>query len=196
MPIVTVEQVRDHLSRPAWTDSQTRACQQLINARQKRLEGWLRVPIDPVETTETVPVTLDTGLVSTTYPVHTLLDVAGLVATDGMPPAPYELRYGVWLYDPTYDTGQLGYTSRPFSPLTGAAPPRVAVHYMAGWGAVDDLMGAIIDNVGAVMLNRHDDTVVARNLDAEKPPALAETWTDAELAMLRARRRPVGARSR
>jgi hypothetical protein len=39
------------------------------------------------------------------------------------------------------------------------------------------------------MLNRHDDTVVARALDAKEPPAIKEGWTDDELLMLRSRRR-------
>lgn len=195
MPVVTTEQVRDHLSRPPWSDSQRAACEQLIASRQARLEDWFRVPIDPVERTETVPIYAESGLIATTYPIHTLLEVDGVAAVDGMPPAPYELRDRVWLYDPTYDTGTWATTSRPFSltaPMFGR--PRVAVHYLAGWGATSDIVGAIIDKVAAVMLNRHDDTVVARNLDAEKPTEIKEDWTDAELAMLRARRRLVGCR--
>jgi hypothetical protein len=57
-------------------------------------------------------------------------------------------------------------------------------------------VATLLDKVGNCMLNRHDDTVIARNLDAEKPVNLNEDWTDQELLMLRARRRPVGARSR
>lgn len=196
MPVVTAEQVRDHLSNPTWSDAQYRACTQQIASRQARLQAWLRVPIDPIEVTETVRVLPNTGLVVTTFPIYELIDINGEAAPGGVPVAPYELRdERAWLYDTSYDTGLLSYSSRPFSPVYGAAAPaRVAVHYMAGWGGKDDLVGAILDKVGNIMLNRHDDTIVARNLDAEKPPQLSEDWTDAELAMLRARRRPAGSR--
>jgi hypothetical protein len=193
MPIVTVEQVRDYLSHPSWSDAQRRACAQLIKARQARLQDWLRVPIDPVERTDMARV-ITGGLVATTYPIHTLLGINGVAVTEGVPPAPYELRDG-WLYDTSYAQGVAAYSTRSFSLLAGAnEPPQVSVHYMAGWGSKDDLVGAIIDKVAAVMLNRHDDTVVARNLDAEAPKSLNEDWTEDELKMLRARRRPVGAR--
>jgi hypothetical protein len=197
MAVVTVEQVRDHLSNPSWSDSQRRACQQLIDSRQALLQDWFRVPIEPgPQRTETVPVLDQTGLVSTTYPIYELIAVGGEAAVEGMPPAPYEIRDGAWLYDPTYDTGLIGYSSRPYSLIGGAALTRVTVTYLPGWGAKADIVGAIIDKVGNIMLNRHDDTVVARNLDAEKPPQLGEAWTDDELKMLRARRRLIGARVR
>lgn len=197
MPVVTAEQVRDHLSNPTWSDAQYRACTALIASRQARLQAWLRIPIDPIEVTETVRVLPNSGLVATTYPIHTLLGIDTTIVVGGVPASPYELRDEMaWLYDTSYSSGgQYAYTSRPFSPVYGACPPpRVAVHYMAGWGSKDDLVGAIRDKVGNIMLNRHDDTIVARNLDAEKPPQLVEEWTDAELNMLRARRRPGGSR--
>lgn len=196
MPVVTAEQVRDHLSNPTWSDAQYRACEALIVSRQARLQAWLRVPIDPIEVSETVRVMPATGLVVTTYPIYTLLAIDSADVIGGVPADPYELRSeGAWLYDISYDTGPVAMTSRPFSLITGAAAPaRVTVGYLAGWGDKADLVGAIRDKVGNIMLNRHDDTIVARNLDAEKPPQLSEEWTDAELLMLRARRRPAGSR--
>lgn len=197
MAIVTVEQVRDYLSHPSWTDSQRRACAQQIDYSQALLADWFRVPIESTETrTEMVPVLAETGLVATTYPIHTLVTIGGEAAPGGVPPVPYEIRDGAWLYDPTYDTGLLGYTTRPFSLIGPTGPPLVVVSYLPGWGAKDDIVGAIIKKVAAVMLNRHDDTVAARNLDGEKPTELKEDWTDQELAMLRNRRRLVGMRPR
>lgn len=195
MGIITVEQVRSHLSGPAWNDAQRAACQRLIDGRQARLQGWLRIPIDPVERTELARVHLTTGLVMTTYPVHTLLGINGVAVPDGdPPPSPYELRDEAWLYD-TSAPIQPAYSSRPFTLTAGANTlPPVSVHYLAGWGDKPDLVATLLDKVGNCMLNRHDDTVIARNLDAEKPVNLSEDWTDQELLMLRARRRPVGAR--
>lgn len=198
MAIISVEQVRAHLSGPAWSDSQRATCQQLIDGRQARLQGWLRVPIDPVELTEYARVNQHTGMVMLTYPIATLLAINDTTITSGSPaPDPYLLRETV-LYDTTYTAaGQPIYSSRPFALTEGAdcAPP-VKVHYLGGWGPVPDLVSTLLDKVGNAMLNRHDDTVIARNLDTDKPPMLAEDWTDQELLMLRARRRPVGARLR
>lgn len=195
MPVVTAEQVRDYLSNPRWSESQIRACEQLIKGRQTQLQAWFRMPIDPgPERTDNAPVYTDTGLVATTYPIYTLLALDGVAVAGGVPPSPYELRDGAWLYNRDYDEVAYSYTSRPFSLVSGAAVPRTVVRYLPGWGAKDDIVTAIIEKVAAVMLNRHDDTVVARNLDAKTPDPLEEKWTEEELAMLRARRRPVGAR--
>ena len=195
MAIITVEQVRAHLSGPAWNDAQRADCQRLIDGRQARLQGWLRVPIDPVEITEQAPVDRRSGLVMTTYPIHTLLSVNGDAVADGdPPPSPYALREN-WLYDTSQVTRAWGYMSAPYTLTEGAGYPNWAsVHYLGGWGAVDDLVSALLDKVGNCMLNRHDDTLIARNLDTEKPKSLDEDWSDQELLMLRARRRPVGAR--
>lgn len=194
MAVVTTEQVRDYLSHPTWSDAQTRACEQEIDAKTALLENWFRVPIEPVERTELAPI-YGTGLVATSAPIHTLLALNDDTVTDGMPPAPYELRDGVWLYNRDYDGVLNSYTNRPFDITVGNIRPRVSVVFLAGWGGTADIVNAIIRKVGAVMLNRHDDTVVARNLDAESPKPLDEDWSDKELMMLRRRRRPVGARS-
>lgn len=194
MAVVTTEQVRDYLSHPTWSDAQIRACEQEIDAKTTALEGWFRVPIEPVERTEYAPI-YRTGLVATTAPIYTLLALDDVPVVDGMPPAPYELRDGVWLYNRDYDGAVNRYTSRPFDiTVGGEGYLKVAVRHLAGWGGAPDIVNAIIRKVGAVMLNRHDDTVVARNLDTESPKPLDEDWSDKELMMLRRRRRPVGAR--
>jgi hypothetical protein len=196
MAIITVEQVRNHLSGPAWNDQQRADCQRFIDGRQARLQSWLRIPIDPIEVTERVRVSPTTGLVMTTYPIHTLIAINDVLVVNGVPPDPYEIQGETWLYDTSYPS-QPAYIVRPFTLTDGTAyAPPVKVHYMGGWGDQPDLVATLLDKVGNCMLNRHDDTVIARNLDAEKPVNLNEDWTDQELLMLRARRRPVGARSR
>lgn len=194
MAVVTVDQVQRHLSNPPWSDDQIAACQLLINKRQAELSRWFGVPIEPTERTD-LAVVMASGLVATLMPIHTLYDVDGVTAVNGVPAAPYELRDGAWLYTVEADGGWPAYSTRPFS-LVGSPSPRVSVHYLAGWGATDDIVGAIVDKVSATMLNRHDDTVVARQLDAQAPPQLKEEWQETELTMLRSRKRPRGVNRR
>lgn len=192
--VVTVGQVNDYLSNPPWSAHQTATCALLLARRQADLERWMRCPIDPVERTEVVPILRRTGIVAASAPVFRVIDIdgvsAGGSATYGMAlPAPYGWREEGWIGVPPSPQAP-AYTSRPFSLTTPQDyDQRITLHYMAGWGPVGDIVGAIVDKVGATMLNRHDDTVVARALDAKEPPALKEGWTDDELLMLRSRRR-------
>lgn len=193
-PVVTVKQVRDHLSSPPWSAEQEAACAVLIAARQTGLARWFGAPIDPVNRIETVRV-LDSGLIATTWPVHRVFSVGGLaVAGPGALlweplPAPYVWRDEGWIAAPEPGPAT-GYATRAYSILTGdPGGIWVAVSYAGGWGPAPDITGALIEKVGAAMLNRHDDTVTARRLDAEEPPPVNEEWTDRELMMLRSRRR-------
>lgn len=194
--VVTVDQVRDYLSSPPWSAKQEATCALEIATKQSQLERFLQVPIDPVDRTDNARI-LPSGLVCTDLPVYTLIAVDSVPTVAGVPPIPYTLKDG-WLYgqelDTGYSTGALN--SRPFSLVAGGYNPRVLVHYLGGWGGQPDITGAIIRKVAAVMLNRHDDTVVARNLDAEKPKEVSEAWTDQELLSLRSRKRPAGVNRR
>ena len=193
-PVVAVQQVRDYLSNPPWSAHQSSACALLITRRQAELERWMRCPIDPVERTEVVPILRRTGIVATSAPVFRVIDIdgasAGGSATYGQPlPAPYEWREEGWVGAPAQPPYP-AYTSRPFSLVNPMeCDQRITMHYMAGWGPVSDIVGAIVAKVAATMLNRHDDTVTARALDAKEPPPIKEEWADSELVMLRSRRR-------
>jgi hypothetical protein len=197
--VVTVDQVNDHLSSPRWSEDQERACKVLIAQRQKGLERWFGVPIDPVDRTETVTV-LDSGLLATSWPVFRVyaidtVTLAGPGALLWEPlPSPYTWRDEGWITAPDPRISA-GYTTRPYS-ITEAACPlaRVSLRYAGGWGPQPDIVGALIEKVGNVMANRHEDTVTARQLDEHAPPPLKEEWTDKELMMLRSRRRVRGGR--
>jgi hypothetical protein len=198
--VVTPDQVNDHLSSPRWSADQVKACEVLIAQRQKGLERWFGVPIDPVDRTETVAV-LDSGLLATSWPVFRVYAIDSVTLADPGAllweplPDPYVWRDDGWisLADPV---SQSAYTERSYSIIGGscAVLPRVTVRYAGGWGPQPDIMGALIEKVGNVMANRHEDTVTARQLDEHAPPPLKEEWTDKELLMLRSRRRVRGGR--
>jgi hypothetical protein len=196
MPIVSVEQIRTRLSSPSWTPAQQQAVAAVIAQREGELAAWLRVPITPVRRTEAVPV-LGSGLVATTAPVYRLHAVDGIAVTGDAAPAGYEWRdtnsgTGRYLARPrnvAFPMPYFGYSNRAFDPLYGPYVT-VAVDYDAGWGPDPLLAGAIAERVEAYAVNRHDDTVVARNLDAEAPPPQRENWIESDFVALRAYRQP------
>ena len=200
-PVVIVEQVRHYLSSPPWSGAQEATCALLIDQRQRELQNYLNCPIDPVERLEAVEV-LESGLLATTWPVFQVLEINTTVLSPGAfygdaLPDPYTWRDEGWVSAPAQDGG-VGNFSRPYSLLASVScgPPLLPIRYMAGWGPQPDITGAIIQKVAAVMLNRHDDTVTARALDAKAPPPLKEEWTPAELKALSYRRRPRGGSTR
>lgn len=197
--VVSVKQVRDHLSSPPWSAEQEAACALLIARRQTELQRYFGVPIDPIDRVETVKI-LDSGLLATDWPVFKVYSIDGVAAagsgaTFGQAlPSPYTWRDEGWITAPK-PVVPLGLTTRPFDIMGATATLGWAtVAYAGGWGPLADITGAIIDKVAATMINRHDDTVTARQLDAESPPPLKEEWTDKELDMLRSRRRARGGR--
>lgn len=195
-PVVTVDQVRAYLSSPPWSAAQEGACALLILQRQRELQNYLNCPIDPQSRTEIVPI-LESGLLVTTWPVFQLLSIDTTTLSPGAfygqaLPSPYTWRDEGWVSAPAPAVGG-AMLSRPFSLTAGdTATIRVPITYLGGWGPQPDITGAIIQKVAAVMLNRHDDTVTARALDAKAPPPLKEEWTDGERKALSYRRRPRG----
>lgn len=195
-PVVTVEQVRHYLSSPPWSAAQEASCALLIMQRQRELQNNLNCPIDPQRRTEIVPV-LESGLLVTTWPVFQVLAIDSVAVSPGAfygqtLPSPYVWRDEGWVSAPPQLAGA-AVLSRPFSLTVGdTASLKVTIDYMGGWGPQPDITGALIQKCAAVMLNRHDDTVTARAMDAKAPPPLKEEWTDAELKALSYRRRPRG----
>jgi hypothetical protein len=192
-PVVIVEEVRHYLSSPPWSGYQEASCALLIDQRQRELQNYLSCPIDPIDFTENVEV-LASGLLATTYPVFAVLGIDSVVVSPQAVfgealPAPYTWRGEGWVTAPTPTPGGPANTSRPYTITSGDCYAlRVPFHYLAGWGPQPDITGAIIQKVAAVMLNRHDDTVTARALDAKPPPPLKETWLPEELKALSYRR--------
>jgi hypothetical protein len=191
MGIVTATRLNRFLSSPTWTESLTDEAAQLCDEVESTLGDRLATYITPVPFTEQVAV-LQTGLVATRHPVASVNTINGVTVT-GVLPAPWRIQEGRLRWT---DTGNFPPLGNPeFSLLGGWSPlgvaPRVqgigsvALNYMAGWGDLDTLRLAILRKLGVIWLNRHDDTIMARNMDSQSPPPLpSEEWTDAELAPL------------
>jgi hypothetical protein len=77
--------------------------------------------------------------------------------------------------------------------LGGPGPvPHVTIVYRPGWGRHEALRGAVLEKATALMMNRHDDTITARQLEGQTPPKMTEDWTADEVAALGAFRSIAG----
>ena len=202
MTIVDSARLNRFLSSPAWRDNQYEEADELLEEMEQELGNALGTFITPVRYTETVTV-LQTGLLATAHPVSVVNSLDGVTVTANalpaswmlLPPPESRLRWT--------DPGTFPPMTPPiFDLMTGWSPigkvPRVAgvgamaIDYLAGWGNQPALRKALLVKAGIVFQNRHDDTVIARNLDAQQPPPLpTETWTAAELAPLQVYRNNV-----
>lgn len=190
MGIVTAERVNRYLSSPAWTGAQFAEAEDLCEEFEAKLADQLNTPITPKPYSEIATI-LDSGLVATAYPVAAVSALNGQAIADGDP-----LPAGWVLVDHRI-------RQKPLNPLTLTVstlaffPSGVAartqgfgavdVSYLAGYGDEPTLRTVIVEKVGAIMLNRHDDTVIARGLDASAPAPVAGSagnWTEQELAPL------------
>jgi hypothetical protein len=202
MGIVTAERVHRFLSEPNWSEKQWQECADLCDEYEDELVGALHdSPITPVPWHEIATV-LDTGLLATTYPVYSVTSFQGAAVDDTHPlPAPWVLqRHRVRAQLPSGGTlvapNVLSLDAFSF----GVAPRiqgmgAVEIDYMAGWGPEKALYKAIRRKVAAVMVNRHDQTIVLDDSGAptgRQIPGKDETWTDAELAPLGVFRNPRG----
>jgi hypothetical protein len=185
MGIVDAERLNRHLSSPNWTDEQWSEAAQLCDEVESELADLLNTHITPVPLTETVAV-LDSGLVATSYPVAAVTELGATPIVGGVLPDGWVLREHR-LYQETQQPGApllslldpaVGWAAR----VAGRAAVRVS--YQAGWGDEPTLRKAILKKTGAIMQNRHDDTVTVRDLTASQPPPLVEEWTTAELTPL------------
>lgn len=204
MAIVDSARLNRFLSSPTWRDSQYEEADELLDEMEQELGNTLGTFITPVPYAETVAV-LQSGLLATAHPVSVVNSLDGVAVTNNvlpsswtlLPPPESRLRWT--------DPGSFPPMTPPtFDLMTGWSPvgkvPRVGgigavnISYLAGWGNQPAIRKALLTKVGIVFQNRHDDTVIARNLDAQQPPPLpTESWTPAELAPLQVYRNNVTA---
>jgi hypothetical protein len=185
MGIVGAQRLNDYLSNPAWSSGQWAEAERVCQQKEARLSSLLGgVPLDPVSYAETVAV-LDSGLVATRYPL-TRVDSLNDVAVDDTHPLPDGwVIQNNRLRAVTADVGLVSAVGL-LTPSFGLdrrvqGSGAVKVSYQAGWGPAPALVDTILTKASAVFLNRHDDTVVVRDLDATAPPKLKEDWTTEEI---------------
>lgn len=195
--IVTVADLNHFMSDPKWTETQELAAEAALAGVESSLEDKLYgayITLRPPRT-ETA-IVLPSGTVDTRQPVNSISSLNGVAVDDAHP-----LDAAAWsLYDgrlhnlaqaaavPSGPVGTLwpgwdGWGSSLSS--AGRGTGTVTLTYVPGWGNVPALRLAILRKAMAIMANRHDDSILARNTDAQKPPPLLpETFSDDEMAQL------------
>lgn len=185
--IVSAEQLRIRAGGRNWSPEQYEdATSVLVEAEGDISAALGGPPISPLAPrVEHAPILSD-GLVCPRWPVHTVTSINDTPVDDDHPLDP------VWLLE----DGHLQHTD-PTSSLNGlptlspiAAIQEVPGHayavgtvklgYRPGWGDVPAIRSMLMKIALARMLNTHDDTMVARDLVAEAPPAVREP-TDEEI---------------
>jgi hypothetical protein len=203
MPVVDGSRLNRFMSNPKWSPSQAETAEQVCAQVTASLEAALyRTHIEPVEVTESAPISARSGLVDLSYPVLRVLALGdATLAEDDPIPDGWTLRdhrlYRIetHLGSTVFATVVAASSGLPFFRRDhGPAAPRyngaALVRYLAGWGDEPALTLAILRKAQTLMGNRHDDTVTVRALDAQAPPKLGpEIWTEEELAPLGVYRR-------
>jgi hypothetical protein len=184
---VDAARLRRFLGNPVWDDDQTLEAQDVIESVEEGLGNRLNTKITPVPASETAPI-LASGLVMTTFHVASVTALNGVDIVGGALPDGWTLD-DHWLRTANPATGAfLTYSAFRLSDWMSSrvdSVGTVAVEYMAGLGSVPPVRLAILKKAGVIMINRHDDTVVVRDLNAGEPRSLPpEDWTASELADL------------
>lgn len=184
MALVTAQRLNSYMNSPVWTDEQTEEAERICAQVEARLSSRLNTPLTPVPFSETAGI-LQSGLVATKYPVFSVSSINGTAVPDGDP-----LPTG-WIVQDNRLRATVSSTPSAFT-LGGLVPSlgthlrvdgigSVTVEYLAGWGPKPTLVDGILVKAKAVMTNRHDDTMVIRDLDATPPPDEKEDWADDEI---------------
>jgi hypothetical protein len=198
MGIVDANRLNRFLAEPKWTPTQWLEAEALCASVEASLEGALMTFISPRSYRERVSI-LGTGLVATRHPVVTVDSIDGATV-----PSPGDIttlpeqwtlqeRRLRWV-----DTDNYPPLPNPSFSLLGGWSPVGTVQRLSGvigsvlLGYQAGLIGepqtrtrlelAILRKAGTIFLNRHDDTVVVRDLDSQQPPPVpSEDWSTAEL---------------
>jgi len=184
MALVTAARLNDYMNNPTWTEAQTLEATKICAQVESRLSGRLNAPLTPIPCTETVAV-LHTGLVATTYPVFSVSSLNGTAIAEGDPLPTgwfiqnHRLRASSSAVPSSLTLGSLMPSIGVFNRVDGIGS--ASVEYLAGWGPVDALVDEILLKAKAVMTNRHDDTIVIRDLEADAPAPEREDWTEDEI---------------
>lgn len=179
--IVTAEQLRIRAGGRDWTPDQFEDATRILVEAEGDVSALLgSPPISPLAArVETAPILCD-GLVCPRWPVHTVTSIGGTVVDDDHP-----LGDG-WLLEDGYLT-RVG-TDAPLGINTPGdwrigtdyayTAGTIQLGYRPGWGDVHAIRSMITRIALARTLNSHDDTMIARDLQAEAPPPVREPTAD------------------
>lgn len=182
--IVSAEQLRIRAGGRDWNPVQVQDATRILVEAEGEISTLLGgAPISPREPrVEEAPILVD-GLVCPQWPVHTVTSING-TPVDAEHPLPEG-----WLLEDGYliRTG----TVEPIGILNAisAAPATVGddyaytagtvqLGYRPGWGDVPAIRSMLTKIALARVLNVHDDTMIARDLQAEAPPTIREPSPD------------------
>lgn len=191
MTILTVPRLNRYMNSPEWTEDQKLAAEDIVAGVESRLEDALfGAYITPRTMVETAPI-LRSGLVATRQVVHSVTVVDGVTIDEGHPLAyPWVLsehrlrRIGALPVSyPSFSLtpASWGGDTVPYTDAIG----QVDLVYQGGWSDDPGLVLALLNKAQSIMLNRFDDSIRARNMDAERAPVtFSEEWTKDELDSL------------
>lgn len=191
MTIVDAERLNRFMNEPRWSAAQYEEAADVLAALENKLARRLGTKITPEPWTEVVAV-LGSGLVNTTWHVHTVTNLDGVAIPSGgsLPQgwtiSNHWLRRAAGSADPV-PSPSFDLWSGWRGDLSGRAEGegRVYVSYLAGLGDLPELRLTILNKAKAIMDNRFSDTVTARGLDTtDPPPLLDEEFTEQELSPL------------
>lgn len=180
--IVDAESLRIRAGGRTWTEEQTADAARILVEVEGEIGDLLGgAPISPLAVrVETAPILTD-GLVCPRWPVHTVTSIDDLVV-DEQHPLPT-----TWLLEEGYlqhtDPGSFTASTALWGASTAVdahayAAGTVQLGYRPGWGAVPSIRSMIMKVALARVLNSHDDTMIARDLQAEAPPPVREPTPD------------------
>jgi hypothetical protein len=210
--ITSLEQLNNWMGNPRWTDGQKLGIELQLAKLEGDLAARLLTFLDPVQVTETAPIST-TGLLMTAHPVYSVMTWEGEPLTEpvaGPPALPTGWRHEngylrriepasiassvtsavITLSDPFWDRSgdELDFDGGPGQRggLVGRSrnSGSMTLTYLAGWGPDPTLVGAVLNKAQAFATNRYDDTVIARNAEAQRPVLLKEEWTESDIATL------------
>lgn len=186
MPIVDAQRLNRFMKSPKWDASIYEEAEDMLAGLEGTLADRLNTKITPVPWRDRAAVVLESGLVNTTYPVFSVSSVDGITVPPGDPlPDGWEIsnhnlrRVAVV---PTFSL-MTGWGNSGTGRVEGVGV--VDVDYMAGLGNLPALRLLLLRKGKTIMDFRYDDTMTARDLDTNSPPAKPdEDFTDDELSPL------------
>lgn len=192
MAIVNAERLNRFMNSPNWSDAQYEEAEDVLAGLEGTLADALGTKITLEPCTERVTI-LGSGQVDTTWPVHSVTALNGVVIPDG---GALPAGWSIDNHRLRYQDPATGLPAPNFSLLTGwtyasgtvgrvEGVGAVTVSYMAGLGDVPSLRLLILRKGKTIMENRHEETMIARGLDAQAPPPVTpETFSTDELKPL------------